>query len=116
VRTIWNAGSRGSGVIGIRQLWNPDQGPGPWRSRASDHAPQDGFLFLDPTKFADSFASDVEPGLVATDDKMIPPDAQRSMAKRAGATIAEAKGSHEIYVSQPELVANLIAQAAEGEY
>jgi hypothetical protein len=45
--------------------------------------------------------------------KMIPPDAQRSMAKRAGAIIVEGKGSHAIYVSQPEVVANLIAQAAE---
>jgi hypothetical protein len=53
--------------------------------------------------------------LVATDDKMIPPDAQLAMAKRAGAKIAEAKGSHAIYVSQPQLVADLIAQAAEGE-
>jgi len=51
--------------------------------------------------------------LVATDDKMIPPDAQRFMAKRAGATVAEAKGSHAIYVSQPEVVADLISQAAE---
>jgi pimeloyl-ACP methyl ester carboxylesterase len=50
--------------------------------------------------------------LIATDDKMIPPDAQRSMAKRAGATVAEAKGSHSIYVSQPEAVAALIEQAA----
>jgi hypothetical protein len=50
--------------------------------------------------------------LVATDDKMIPPDAQRFMAKRAGATVAEAKGSHAIYVSKPQAVADLIAQAA----
>jgi pimeloyl-ACP methyl ester carboxylesterase len=110
--------------------------------------PQDGFLFLDRTKFAESFAADVEPGLaafmgdsqvpwglealngavttaswkskpswylVATDDKMIPPDAQRAMAKRAGAKVAEAKGSHAIYVSQPEVVADLIEQAAAGE-
>ena len=40
--------------------------------------------------------------LVATDDKMIPPPAQRFMAKRAGSTVAEAKGSHSIYVSKPE--------------
>lgn len=51
--------------------------------------------------------------LVATDDKMIPPDAQRSMAKRAGSTVVEAKGSHAIYVSQPEAVAKLIETAAE---
>ena len=110
--------------------------------------PQDGFLLLDSTKFADSFAADVEPGLaafmgdsqvpwgldalngvvsnaawkskpswylVATDDKMIPPDAQRFMAKRAEAKIFEVKGSHAIYASQPKAVADLIAKAAAGE-
>jgi pimeloyl-ACP methyl ester carboxylesterase len=41
--------------------------------------------------------------LIATDDKMIPPDAQRSMAKRAGSTVVEVKGSHAICVSQPGL-------------
>jgi len=51
--------------------------------------------------------------MIATDDKMIPPDAQRSMAKRAGSTVVEAKGSHAIYVSQPEAVAALIKQAAK---
>jgi pimeloyl-ACP methyl ester carboxylesterase len=51
--------------------------------------------------------------LVATDDKMIPPDAQRFMAKRAGSTVVEAKGSHAIYVSQPGAVAALIKQAAK---
>jgi pimeloyl-ACP methyl ester carboxylesterase len=50
--------------------------------------------------------------LVATDDKMIPPPAQRLMSKRAGATVVEAVGSHAIYVSQPEAVANLIKTAA----
>jgi pimeloyl-ACP methyl ester carboxylesterase len=50
--------------------------------------------------------------LIATDDKMIPPDAQRSMSKRAGSTVVEAKGSHAIYVSQPRAVAALIEQAA----
>ena len=50
--------------------------------------------------------------LVATDDKMIPPDAQRAMAKRAGATVVEAKGSHAIYVSQAQAVTALIEQAA----
>jgi hypothetical protein len=35
------------------------------------------------------------------------------MAARAGATVAEAAGSHTIYVSKPEAVAALIAQAAK---
>ena len=109
--------------------------------------PQNGFLFLDRAKFADSFAADVAPAeaafmadsqvpwgvnalngavtepawrskrswyLVASDDKMIPPSAQRQMAKRAGATVTEIKGSHAIYVSQPQAVIKLIEQAAKG--
>lgn len=51
--------------------------------------------------------------LVATEDKMIPPPAQRQMAARAGATIAEAAGSHAIYISKPEAVAALIVEAAK---
>jgi len=107
--------------------------------------PQDGFLFLDRAKFADSFAADVpasaaafmadsqvpwgldalggtvtEPAwrqkpswyLVATDDRMIPPPAQRAMSERAGATVTEVAGSHAVYVSQPQAVADLIKQAA----
>lgn len=50
--------------------------------------------------------------LVATDDRMIPPDAQRAMAKRTGSTVVEVKGSHAVYVSQPKEVAHLIEQAA----
>ena len=51
--------------------------------------------------------------LVATDDKMIPPPAQRLMSKRAGSTVVEAAGSHAIYVSQPNAVAALIEKAAK---
>ena len=50
--------------------------------------------------------------LVATDDRMIPPPAQRGMAERAGATITESPGSHSVYVSRPESVAELIKTAA----
>jgi len=45
---------------------------------------------------------------------MIPPDAQRSMSKRAGCTVVEVRGSHAVYVSQPHAVASLIEQAAAG--
>src|SRR5205823_6566244 len=51
--------------------------------------------------------------LIASDDKMIPPDAQRTMSKRAGSTVVEVKGSHAIYVSQPRAVAALVEQAAK---
>jgi len=50
--------------------------------------------------------------LLTTDDKMIPPAAQRSMSQRAGATVTEVAASHSVYVSQPEMVASLIEQAA----
>jgi pimeloyl-ACP methyl ester carboxylesterase len=52
--------------------------------------------------------------LVATDDRMIPPAAQRQMSKRAGATVVEVKASHAVYASQPSAVAALIQQAAKG--
>ncbi len=51
--------------------------------------------------------------LVATDDKMIPPLAQRLMSKRAGSTVIEVAGSHSIFLSQPSKVAALIEEAAK---
>ena len=109
--------------------------------------PKDGYLFLDSTKFAASFAADVRPEvaqfmaasqvpwgvealqgavtapawrvkpswyLVAKDDKMIPPPAQRQMAARAGAKVEEVAGSHAVYVSKPAAVAAIIEKAARG--
>jgi pimeloyl-ACP methyl ester carboxylesterase len=52
--------------------------------------------------------------LLATEDRMIPPPAQRFMSERAGSTVVEVAGSHAIYVSQPNAVATLIKQAAQG--
>jgi pimeloyl-ACP methyl ester carboxylesterase len=49
--------------------------------------------------------------LVATEDRMIPPPAQREMSARAGSTVVEVAGSHAIYVSQPAAVAELIQTA-----
>src|SRR6266853_1418527 len=107
--------------------------------------PQDGYLLLDKSKFAASFAADVEPEkaafmadsqvpwgvealagtisepawktkpswyLLVTEDKMIPPPAQRFMPQRAGATVDEVAGSHAIYVSRPDPVAAIIKKAA----
>jgi pimeloyl-ACP methyl ester carboxylesterase len=50
--------------------------------------------------------------LVAADDRMIPPPAQRMMAERAGSTVVETAGSHAAYVSKPQAVADIIEQAA----
>ncbi len=52
--------------------------------------------------------------LVSTEDKMIPPNAQRAMSKRAGSKVVEVKGSHAVYVSQPQAVASIIETAAKG--
>ncbi len=51
--------------------------------------------------------------VVAQDDRMIPPPAQRQMSRRAGATVTEVPGSHAVYVSQPAAVAAVIEQAAQ---
>jgi len=51
--------------------------------------------------------------LVATDDRMIPPAAQRFMSKRAGAVVTESAGSHAIYVSRPQEVAAIVKKAVQ---
>ncbi len=53
--------------------------------------------------------------LVAQDDRMIPADAQRAMAARAGATVRTVPGSHAIYVAKPQAVATLIGEAATAQ-
>ena len=50
--------------------------------------------------------------LVSSEDKMIPPPAQRFMAERAGSTVVEVAGSHAVYVSRPDAVAELIEEGA----
>ena len=67
--------------------------------------PQDGLLFLDREKFAASFAADVSPGQAAS-----------LMAERAGAEVIETGGSHAIYVSKPQAVAELLERAAAGRW
>src|ERR1700682_2657315 len=52
--------------------------------------------------------------LLTTEDRMLPPDAQRAMSKRAGATVGEVKSSHAVHVSHPQAVAHIIEEAARG--
>jgi pimeloyl-ACP methyl ester carboxylesterase len=52
--------------------------------------------------------------LLTTEDRMLPPDAQRLMSKRAGATVVEVKSSHAVYLSHPQAVAHIIEEAAKG--
>jgi pimeloyl-ACP methyl ester carboxylesterase len=49
--------------------------------------------------------------LVTTEDRMIPPPAQREMSARAGSTVIEVAGSHASYVSKPAAVAEFIQTA-----
>jgi pimeloyl-ACP methyl ester carboxylesterase len=51
--------------------------------------------------------------LVATRDRNINPDLERSMAKRAGSETIEVPGSHAVYLSKPNEVARLIERAAK---
>ncbi|MGO4105522.1 alpha/beta fold hydrolase [Leifsonia sp. YAF41] len=53
--------------------------------------------------------------LIAADDHMIPPSAQETMAARMSATTSESHGSHSVYVSRPEVVADVIRSAAAGD-
>jgi pimeloyl-ACP methyl ester carboxylesterase len=52
--------------------------------------------------------------LVTTEDRMIPPPAQRAMSQRAGSKVTEVAASHSVFLSQPAAVAALIEQAAAG--
>lgn len=52
-------------------------------------------------------------GIVATEDKSINPDIERAMYKRSNTKITEIKGSHVVFISQPQKVANVIIEAAK---
>jgi pimeloyl-ACP methyl ester carboxylesterase len=67
---------------------------------------------LEGTNSEPAWASKPSWYLLTTEDRMIPPPAQREMSGRAGATVEEAAASHSVYVSQPEAVAALIEKAA----
>ena len=49
---------------------------------------------------------------VSTEDRTINPDLQRFMAKRMGAKTIEVKSSHVSLISQPDVIAGLILEAA----
>ena len=54
-------------------------------------------------------------GIVATEDKSLAPETERTMYQRARAKITELKGSHVIFISHPQEVANVIIAAASGK-
>jgi pimeloyl-ACP methyl ester carboxylesterase len=100
-----------------------------------------GFVWYDAAKFHSGFCADLPKDLaqvpvsagvfgssikeaawkskkswyaVCTEDKTIPPDGQRFMAKRAGATITEVKGSHCAFIAKPAEITKVIEAAAKG--
>ena len=108
--------------------------------------PNDGFIKIDPQKFAAAFSADIDPAeakfmaaaqrpwgleavqgkitsaawktkpsfyLLATEDRMIPAQAQAAMAARAGAAVVEVRSSHAVMLSQPDEVAERIRTAAK---
>ena len=54
-------------------------------------------------------------GIVATEDKATNPDIERNMYKRAHTKITEVRGSHAIFISKPEAVAQVIINASQGK-
>ncbi|WP_333573901.1 alpha/beta hydrolase [Sphingomonas sp.] len=118
--------------------------PVPGEAGAPLLSPENGFLIVDPAKFATAFAADVDPAtgafladeqvpwgleavdgvvrqaawhaktsyfLVTTQDRMVPPTAQRGMAKRAHGTVEEIASSHAVMLSHPDAVASFIERA-----
>ena len=53
--------------------------------------------------------------VIATDDKSLAPEIQHAMYKRSNTIAREVKGSHAVYISQPEAVAQIIITASNVE-
>jgi hypothetical protein len=83
---------------------------------------KDGYLYLDPAKFAADFAADlpketsavmaISQVFVSTQDKALNPDLVWWMYKRAGADVTEIRASHAVYMSKPRAVVGVIEKAA----
>lgn len=117
----------------------------PGEAKAPVLPTEDGHLVVDPARFGEAFAADVDATttrfmaatqlpwglgaataplthaawktkpsfyLVASDDKMVPPSAQRRMAGRAGAELSEIDSSHAVMLAHPRDVADFIVAAA----
>lgn len=80
---------------------------------ADSHPPLAGSVFGNSVSQA-AWKTKPSWGVVATEDQTIPPDAQRSMYKRAGCEVTEIKACHVVFMSQPQAVAQVIEAAAEG--
>ncbi len=82
---------------------------------AASQAPPAGAAFAAPVTQA-AWKTKPSAYVVATQDHIIPPAAQRQMAARAHATITEVDGSHAVFMSQPQAVADAIDRAAKAAH
>jgi len=78
----------------------------------ASHAPIAVKCFVTPISSA-AWKSKPSWAIVATEDKSISPVLERTMYKRAGATVTEIKGSHALYIAKAKEVADVIEAAAK---
>lgn len=71
-----------------------------------------GLAFLGTPSSAAVWHAKPSYAVVATEDRILAPDTQRMMYRRARAQIVEIRGSHAVHMSRPEDVAQVIERAA----
>lgn len=93
------------------QAFAQDLDPGRAAFLAASQAPTAAAAFAAPMTQA-AWRSKPSFYVVSSEDRIIPPDAQRRMAGRAKTAITEIAASHAIYISQADAVADAIHRAA----
>jgi len=78
---------------------------------AASQIPPSGAIFGSPTTVA-AWKTRPAFSIITAEDRVIPPEAQRAWAARAGSTVTEIVASHAAYISQPQAVADAIDKAA----
>ena len=98
---------------GFLEFFMPDVDPAKARVYEASQKPVAGATFVSDEPLGEPTWRTVPSWyLVATQDQIIPPDAQRFFAQRMGATTSEVDAGHVAYVSQPQVVVDLIRTAA----
>lgn len=97
----------------FRDCFAPEQSEEVANFMADSQQPINVKAFLTPISQA-AWKTKPAYAIVATGDKSIHPDLERSMYKTAGAKTVEIKGSHSLYISNPKAIANVIISAAKG--
>ncbi len=99
---------------GFVEYFAPDVNPTQARVLAAVQKPIAGSEFMDETPFGEpAWKSLPSWFLITQQDQVVPPEAQRAMAQRAGSTIREISSSHVSMISHPHVVTELIQTAAQ---